>query len=375
MLNFKKKSSNNCLKINEGNFTTENKLIKCPRCKRTIPAQDFRKHIFAHQGKKIITTKPTDLPLTLEKQRLSMSGFKEFYNTVEGSKPQKSNLTNEQIQIKFLAALKDVSANYKSVTFNPTDKPQFIEVVIKPNRDLIIEYNPITLRTIPENRIDALLLHEACHVSTLPSSFISLPLIGNRQSMAFQKDNVTNYDEYLAHVEFVSKFRDDPRFKALLEQQYSLTANFDLIIKGFRLLMAKKKEMRQPLTKEMEWYAREQVNSRIYDSLLFYVSGDPSLSQWFAENSITSFWEYGKWLYEDFEQIRKSGLSLKESHDKAMVSGTLAMSINPFLLLVSGKLFFASTTKQLHEELIAMGKEKELVQLWESRRKEYENQA
>ena len=213
----------------------------------------------------------------------------------------KNQSIEAQIRELFMTALNDVGTEYKSLILQPTTEPQLLEVVIDTNRDLVLKYGTVALKTVSEDGIRALLLHEACHVSTLPNSLISIVEIGGQQGMAFQRDNVTNYDEYLANIEFVTKFRDDPRFKALLEQQYELTKNFEIIAKCAKVLASKL----QRLTKQIEWNFREQINNIAYDSLFFHVSGDPAMSKWFTEQSLEGLWVYSKWIHEDFEFIRK----------------------------------------------------------------------
>jgi hypothetical protein len=294
-----------------------------------------------------------------------LPSFEEFFKAHIANKPVKSNLSESQIWLKFEGALRDVGTSYASLKLDATEEPEFIEVFIDEKRNLTLKYSPLTLRTITEEAIDALLLHEACHVSTLPNTLLRVPEIGGAEGISFMANNLTNYDEYLAHVDFVSKFRHDPRYEALKEQQISLFANFETMINSMKLIIGAAQKAGKGLN---QYWVLEQLGGIAYDALFFFVVGDPSFLKWCKDRSLEGLGVFIDWIYEDFEHIRKLGLPRKESHDKVIVSGTLSMSVNPLKLLFFGQIEFAETTKGLHEEMMQKGRDSDLVELWEKRR-------
>lgn len=349
------------------------KMVICPRCHRTIPKGELAEHLRHHKGKLPMYLKgSTGLRTKTEKigrPELASApeplSFEEFFKAHIASKPVKSNLLESQIYAKFEDALRDVSANYTSLKLDATEEPEFIEVFIDEKRNLTLKYSPLSLRTITEKAIDALLLHEACHVSTLPDTLLRVPDTGDPEAVSFMANNLTNYDEYLAHVEFVRRFRNDPRYEALKEQQISLFPNFETMINSMKLMVDAAQKAGEILN---EYSVLEQLGSIVYDSLFFFVACDQSFLKWCKDCSLGGLGVFIGWIYDDFEHIRKLGLPRKESHDKVMVSGTLSMSVNPLKLLFFGQIEFAETTKNLHEDLMQKGRDTDLVQLWEKRR-------
>jgi hypothetical protein len=122
------------------------------------------------------------------------------------------------------------------------------------------------------------------------------------------------------------------------------------------------------INETIEWKIREQINAIVYDSLFLHISGDEPLAKWFFDNSLEGLYQFTKWIYEDLEHIHKLGLTLEESNKKVIISGTLSMSVNPYLLMY-GKIDFREGTEQLHDEMLSKGQDTDLVELWESRRK------
>jgi hypothetical protein len=353
------------------------KMAICPRCHRTIPAGELAEHLRHHKGKLPMHLKSstgpkarTDRVERPEKMRVSqVPSFEEFFKAHTAGKPVKSNLSEGQIRSKFEIALKDVGATYSSLKLDAIEEPGFIEIFIDEKRNLTLKYSPLALRTITERAIDALLLHEACHASTLPDSLLRVPDVGDDAGVSFMVNYLTNYDEYLAHVGFVGKFRQDPRYEALKEQQESLFGNFETIIESMKVMIDAAQKAGKGFN---QYYVLEQLSSIVYDTMFFFVANDPSFLKWCKDHSLDGLGEFIGWVYEDFEHIRELGLPLKESHDKVIVSGTLSMSVNPLKLLFLSQIEFAETARGLHEDMIEQGRDTDLVKLWENRRLAFE---
>jgi len=289
--------------------------------------------------------------------------FEEFFKQHVSQMPAKSNLSEEQIRFKFMGSLADVGAEYGSLELKPTEEPEFIEVFIDEPRNITLRYSPLLLRTITEEQIDALLLHEACHAITLPDTLLRVPDTQNEMT-TFIADCMTNYHEYLAHVEFVRKFRHDIRYDNLKQQHISLFRNFEIIVNSTKVMLnlggTKGPRINQ-------FRVLQQLHSIAYDALFFHVAKDESFSKWCKEHGLHGLDIFISWLYEDFEYIRSLDLNLEKTDEKVMTSGVLSMSINPIKLIVSGEIEFADTTKKLHEDMIERGQDIDLVKLWERR--------
>jgi len=299
----------------------------------------------------------------------SIPSFEEFFKQRLSKMPVRSDVSEEQIHSKLEKSLADVVAKYKSLKLEPTEGSGTIEIFIDEQRNLTLKYNPLFLRTKTEEVIDALLLHEACHVSTLPDSLIRVPDTGNIDQTMFIADYLTNYDEYLAHIEFVNKFKQDKRYEDLKQRHIDLFENFETIkdsTKTFLNIGTAKGLQISPLK------VLQQLLSIAYDALFFYVAEDNSFSKWCKKHGTEELYVFIGWEFEDFEHIRELGLTHKETREKVMTSGILSMSVNPINLMVFDQIEFAETTKVLHEEMMHRGQDINLVELWEKRRLLYE---
>jgi len=304
-------------------------------------------------------------PRISEPSSPSIPSFKEFFKQRVSKMPVRSNLSEEQIYSKFEKSLADVTTKYKSLKLEPTQEPESIEVFIDEQRNLILKYNSLLLGTLTEEAIDAVLLHEACHVATLPNSLLRVPDTGNADQTMFMVDYLTNYDEHLANIEFVNKFKQDKRFEDLKRRQIDLFENFETMIDSTRMVLnvgtAKGLQINP-------FKVLQSLHSIAYDALFFYVAEDDSFSRWCTERGLEEFYVFIGWLFEDFEHIRNLGLSYEETREKVIKSGVLSMSVNPISLMSLGQIEFAESTKGLHEEMMQRGQDMDLVELWEKRR-------
>jgi len=345
----------------------QERKVTCPRCHRHIPEGKLAEHIREHKGKipAYLRTLGTPERKTHEPAAsFSIPSFKEFFRQLHSNEPVLSSLSEEQIYSKFKKSLSDADAEYHSINLEPTEDPEFIEIFIDEQRNLTLKYSPLLLRTLNEESIDALLLHEACHVVTVPTSLLRVPDTGNEMTY-FIADYLTNYDEYLAHVEFVHRFRQDRRFEDLRQHQISLFKNFEIITSSTKtmLIAAKEKGLRIDQFKILQ-----QLHGMVYDALFFYVAEDDSFSRWCKEHELGALNTFVGWIFEDFEHITRLGLSRDETQKKVMTSGTLSMSVNPIMTMILNQIEFADTAKSLHQELMERKQDADLVELWEKRR-------
>lgn len=344
------------------------KLVTCSRCHRTIPAEEYTSHLSSHKkGKKIINpsiNKSTKLPNF--QQITQFPGTQEMFNARAASKPILSNLSNDEITEKFLKSLKDVDAQYLSLKIEQVENALISEVVLDEKRNLTLRYNPLSLKALSEQGIDGLLLHEACHVATLPHTNIILPVMKDTAMVQFIGNHITNYDEYLAHTEFVKRFRNDPRYEGLKEQHLGLFENYDLIV---GLIQGHAEKFGQNT-----FFTLEQLGGLIYDSLFFLVAKDNSFADWAEKRKVENLALFTKWIYEDFELIRVLYLPFKETRQMVMSSAVLSMSVNP-LAIFFNKIEFASETKKLHQDWQQKkNTDSRLLELWEQRRLIYQPQ-
>lgn len=305
-----------------------------------------------------------------KKPKTSVPSFEKFFQQHLSEMPVRSKVTKEQIRSKFKKSLEDVATKYKSLKLEPISGPKTIEVIIDEQRNLTLKYNPLFLRTKTEEVIDALLLHEACHVATLPNSLIKVPDTGNTEQIMFMANYVTNYDEYLAHAYFVNKFRRDKRYESLKQRHIGLFDNFETIINSIKTLVGVGTARGGQINM---FKILEQLHNIAYDALFFYVAKDNSLLKWCREHRLEALYVFINWLFDDFEHIRNLGLPYDETRKKLIPSGALSMSVNPLKLMIEGKIEFADTTKRLHKDMLRRGQDIDLVELWEKRRLLYEN--
>ena len=146
----------------------------------------------------------------------------------------KSNLSAKQFLFKFKKSLKGVGVIYNTLKVEPTNEPANIAIILDTKRNLVLTYNPLSMRALTEKAIDGLLLHEACHALTFPDNVINVPKDDNPEMVRFYGSSITNYNEYIAHVGLIKRFRNDPRFDGFREHQICLFTNFEIIINNIR---------------------------------------------------------------------------------------------------------------------------------------------
>lgn len=352
-------------------------MITCPRCHRTIPADQFRQHILEHKGKKTSHQKESTGHITDQEQasypRLQSytddPRIKELFEKLTASKPVKSNLSQDQIRTKFEDSLMDANVKYASLKIVATKEAIVAEVEFDEQRNLTLKYNPLSLRTVTETAIDGLLLHEACHVVTLPNTILKGWDTGDPEMNSFLGNSITNYNEYLAHVEFVKRFRSDSRYEGLKEQQLGLFPNFEEIVNMMKTGVSKLQKIGKSPNR---FFVLQQLWSIVYDSLFFFMSGDNSFAAWCKDHSLNMLCVFSGWIYEDFEHIKALNLTHDETQDKVMRAAMLSAFVNPLKLLLLDKIEFEDGTKESHESMKQKGIDVDLVQLWEKRRLLYQ---
>ena len=175
---------------------------------------------------------------------------------------------------------------------------------------------------------------------------------------------LTNYDEYLAHINFLKVTNLDRRFKFFQKRQNELFNNFEIIINSIKMLTAGNMNRMQFNPYRITY----QLQAIAYDSLFFYVAEDNSFINWCKDKGLEELYNFINWQFEDFEHIRGLGLGHKETRDKVLASYFLSLNVNPIMLLIANKIEFVETAKRIHEEMIQNGRDTDLADLWEKRR-------
>ena len=258
----------------------------------------------------------------------------------------------------FLKALEEVEAEYNSINITPIREPGFIEIYFEDKKkDLMLKYNIDMLKTLSVEEIEVLLLHEAYHVLTLPSTLIKIPDSGERAQQQLLVDYLEAFDEYICHLEFVNRFNKDERFNTFVQYQKSNFQNFDDIIQSLRITRASN-----------PWKVFHFIYSIIYDAIFFLITKDDSFNYWCIENNMGALYTFSEWVYDDFKYIRNKGFSYDEERDYVIQSSVLSWSVNSLEILHNNRIIFANTTEKLHKGLIERGQVVKLAKAWEQRR-------
>jgi hypothetical protein len=340
----------------------KSKVVVCPRCRRTVLAEEYTVHLSTHKGKKVNSfVKKPKLPRFQEIPE--MPGSAELYNAYASNKTILSNLSSDQIAEKFKKSLNDVEAQYSTLKCEQVKNALITEVTLDEKRNLILRYNPLSLRALTEQTIDGLLLHEACHVATLPHTNVLIPIMANKEMSHFIGNHTTSYDEYLAHTELIRRFRNDLRYEGLKEQQVGLFKNYDIIVGSIQSFPDK--------FGQNQFFMYEQLGTIVYDSLFFLVAKDDSFLNWAKKRNLEKLELFTQWIYEDFEKIKSLDLPFDETRRKVRCSAVLSMSVNP-LAVFFNKIIFDDKAKETYEEWRKHNADLELVELWEQRRLAYQ---
>src|SRR6266516_736524 len=182
-------------------------LVICSRCHRNIPERDLGSHMNSHRGK----TSP--YAVSRGTQRIDRRSQEQRFSSQSLSVsmvprlPVRSNVSQNWVDKTFRQILDEMSVSVNSVEVVVDSSELEAQVSFDQTRHVKLEYRNRFFRTLTEDEIVSVLSHEACYVAILPHT---LYFGGPSDFVDWQSTFIDIFDEFLAHEEFYSSFKDTP---------------------------------------------------------------------------------------------------------------------------------------------------------------------
>ena len=276
------------IKVNAAEYLKEcdvSKLVICSRCHRNIPENELASHMLTHKGK--IRRSPSTTKQTLQPTAMSRASFEEFSRKIFASRPQKSNLSIDQVRGVFSQILEEMSLPINSLKVGMKRARIQAEVLFDEKRNVELNYNGDYFRTLSVDEIRATLSHEACHIATLPHSGVIV--VGSTDFVqSMQVTFIELYDEFIAHKEFARRFRGTETFGLYDKLKDRDFNNYTIILKSARA------GLMDPAI---------ALFTTLNDAIYFPVIEDTRFLKWCQSNGLVKASKFLDWLVDDFRFI------------------------------------------------------------------------
>ncbi len=232
---------------------------------------------------------------------------------------------------------------------------------IEPNGILSLTYNPYIVSCQSKNTLLACLRHEACHILTIPMSNVPVPQT-SPEMMEFLANQVSGYDEYLAHREFLKRWPNDQVF---LTYKRGELANFSLI-----LFMLRKRMQEGTLPNLLSPF--NTLSAIFQDAVYFRIIDDGSLREWGGRQNANVILDFFEFWFSDFVRIFDMSTNRDRTIDLVQSSGALSLSVDPQEMVNNISLSFESGASSIYAKFMANRKtaqEQELITTWLDRAK------
>ena len=281
--------------------------------------------------------------------------FEEFSKRIMSSRPQKSNLSSEQVKGVFEEILKEMDLTISSLKIGLKRRVQ-AEVVFDAKRNVELNYDDNYFRTLSEGEIKATLSHEACHIATVPDS--NVVVVSNTQTVdpsdpfqSMQISFIELYDEFLAHKEFARRFRGTDTFSLYDRIKDRDFDNYSIILKSARAGLAD---------------ATNAIILILNDAVYFPVIDDSRFLRWCKDSGLLSLSLLLDWLVDDFRFIKSLSLDRMETMRAVVQEGILSIGVDAAIMLAQDRIAFVSSAPEV--EHLTETKNKDLAARWRERR-------
>jgi hypothetical protein len=330
--------------------------VTCSRCHRNIPERELASHMLTHKSKvHRFPSTPKAGPEPARPASTSAISLEEFSRRMLASRPQKSNLSSEQVKGVFEQILKEMTLPISSLKVGVKRRVQ-AEVVFDAQRNVELYYDDNYLRTLDGGEIKATLSHEACHIATVPDS--NVVVVSNTKTVdpsdpfqSMQISFIELYDEFLAHKDFAQRFRGSDTFALYDRIKGRDFNNYSIILKSARTGWA------------------DATNAFILilnDAIYFPVIGDTRFLKWCKESGVLSLSLLLDWLVDDFKFIEGLNLERMETMRTVVQEGILSIGVDPATMLAEDRIAFVSSAAEA--ENLTETKNRELADRWRKRR-------
>jgi hypothetical protein len=200
-----------------------------------------------------------------------------------------------------------------------------VSVTFRENESVNLYYCDYYLNTLSKDEVRAVLSHEACHIATLPSSRLPYDTEASEYVNSFNRALWEIYCEWLAHREFVHRFRQDNRLGAYRSIKI---AEFE----AYAGLVEQSRARPQ--------FAARDLYTILNDAVFFPVVGDDAFMNWAANNDLSELVKLLNWLVEDFQYVESLKLGWDEAVHKLRNIGQFCVNIDADSLMSENTLRF-----------------------------------
>lgn len=146
--------------------------------------------------------------------------------------PTRRDLSVKEILTRFKGLLGEMGVQYGSLTINKIGETWPAKISVDGQRNIKLLFNPSMLQYLTVKQVDSLLYHEACHAVALPATV--MPCVDGGAPIPLLTDYFDCYAEYLAHVEFLKRYRATEIHEGLSKVHLWLLDNIEMIIRYLR---------------------------------------------------------------------------------------------------------------------------------------------
>ncbi len=226
--------------------------------------------------------------------------------------------------------------------------------------DIIVRYNPASLRRFTDEQLLALCRHEIYHPIIIKDTTSFPVLDGAQEFKDFQADVVFSYDEMINYKEYVKKFPMDKILHSAKENEFS---NFSIIF-----LTTKYKIENNLLLYPLE--PTRMALSIYQDAAYYFFEGLEKLQKWAKENQSDSLFTFWGWLHKDFDFISNSSSSRQEALMAIRPLTGILLSVDAPAMFISNRISFSpdfNLNIQGCREKFTSTQAKNIIENWESR--------
>jgi len=265
--------------------------------------------------------------------------MKEIIRQKYASRAQKSRLTQNEVLALFKEILHEMMMPTKTIESRLDYSGEFnVSVAFRENGSASLYYCDYYLNTLSKDEVRAVLSHEACHIATLPSSALPYDTEASQYVNWLNQTLWGIYCEWLAHQEFLHRFRQDIRLGAYRSIKI---AEFE----AYADLLERSRAYPQ--------FAAHALYTILNDAVFFSVVSDDAFTNWAANNDLSELVKLLNWLVEDFQYVESLKLGLDEAVHRLRNIGQFCVSIDADVLMSANTLRFVKPpmSKRDHAKL------------------------
>jgi hypothetical protein len=252
------------------------------------------------------------------------------------SREQKSHLTQSEVLHVFGEIVQEMALRIQHVE-PKIDCAGQSQAMVRFREDGVAQllYCDYYLNTLSKPEIRAVLSHEACHVATVPSSRVPYDDEASRFVNWFNRTLYEIYLEWLAHQEFLQRFRQDVRFELYRSIKIADFDSYGEIVGLVRAGLLP---------------AVEGLYTILNDAIFFPIIGDKSFEEWAAANDLSESVKLLEWLVEDFRYVESLNLDLLKRFIKFRNISIFSLKVESDSLMSANRIRFANPPPSMRDD-------------------------